>query len=599
MVMKKDSPKVLHYSIRRQLLIGLFTVFLLFAFLVTGGSAYFTSVIRAQTYTSMKETLMIYENQMGNEFNALEKYLYGMINNSIDISVLDENQLDTNYYISINNIQSSLVNILPCFPIVDGMFVYSVKSDAFIYYAHSSVNYYYVIMHLQDLFRNASKNGKLDGININKWYAEQILGKYYFFRIIRVGNSYVGAWANTDTLLSAFNDMEEMGAKTMFLTTEGKVLTDSDLSRISFNPVNALNQYKMVKDADNISYLMITDRLKYIDYYLMTLVPGKALSEKLFDPKIALLLMGIMILLLGVLLILLLRKYFSRPIRSLLVAIDSLRAGNFGTKVDPGNVRCDEFIQVNHAFNDMVDKIQKLKIDIYEEQLDRKQIELKYLKSQVAPHFLINFLNTIYHLSANAQNHEIIRRMTENLSDHLRYTLANHSAVKLSEELKYIANYLELSNLRFPNCIHYEPDVDPCTENATVFPLLLMMFVENTVKHELVMGVDLYVFIKTRLIEKADGNRVRLTVIDSGEGFPEEFLQAVKQSDYTMQDEDGNHLGIENIIRRLRMEYIDNASISFSNEPDAGARIDIDIPYQPYQPEDHGSNRTRTERNRL
>ena len=592
----KNKKNVVQYSIKHQLLVGLFTIFLLFALLTTGGSAYFATLIRSQTYDNMKHTLELYENQMKKEFNTLEIYLYGNLNNSADITVLEQNQLDTSYYISLENLQNSLENILPCFSGINGLFVYSVRPDAFINYSSStSADNYTCIRYLQNLLRTAKKENDLKSIDLRNWFAVKVGTSYYFIRIIRVGQSYVGAWANSESLLSVFNNITEPKTYTMFVSQNGRVMGNDDFLNLRFSPTDALSGYKMIKNPGGDNYLMITDKLDYCDYYLTTLVPGRELSDKLYNLRIALLLIGSMILTLGVFLIFLLNRYLSKPLKSLLVAIDSLRAGNFDTKVNPGNFQCEEFIQVNSAFNNMVDTIQKLKIDIYEEQLEHKQVELKYLKSQVAPHFLINCLNTIYYLSLDPQNQDIIRKMTIALSEHLRYTLANRTRVRLSEEMKYVANYLELSNLRFPGCMHYQSEIDPRTASASVFPLMILMFIENAVKYELVMGEELQIWVKAESISRKNGDGVHVTIIDSGDGYSKDFLDAIERPQYRPQNENGHHIGIENIIQRLKIEYGEDAFISFSNEPHEGARVDIEIPYQAYLADDLKTNDSAAE----
>ena len=317
----------------------------------------------------MKHTLELYENQMKKEFSTLEIYLYGNSNNSSDITVLEQNQLDTGYYISLENLQNSLENMLPCFSGIDGLFVYSVGPDAFINYSSSaSADNYTCIRYLQNLLRTAPKNN-FKNIDLRNWFAVKTGSSYSFIRVIRIGKSYVGAWADSKSLLSVFKNMEEPETFTMFVSQDGKVMGNNDFANLRFSPTDALNDYKMIQAPGGDNYLMITDKLTYCDYYLTTLVPARELSDKLYSLRVALLLIGSIILTLGVFLIFLLNRYLSKPLKSLLVAMDSLRAGNFDTKVNPGNFQCEEFIQVNSAFNNMVDTIQKLKIDIYEEQL--------------------------------------------------------------------------------------------------------------------------------------------------------------------------------------------------------------------------------------
>ena len=44
-------------------------------------------------------------------------------------------------------------------------------------------------------------------------------------------------------------------------------------------------------------------------------------------------------------------------------------------------------------FNSMLDQLKKLKIQVYEEQMEKKEIYVSYLAMQMNPHFYVNSLN--------------------------------------------------------------------------------------------------------------------------------------------------------------------------------------------------------------
>ena len=51
---------------------------------------------------------------------------------------------------------------------------------------------------------------------------------------------------------------------------------------------------------------------------------------------------------------------------------------------------------LNQTFNDTMDEIRYLKIDVYEEHLKAQKFQLNLLRLQIKPHFLINSLNMVY-----------------------------------------------------------------------------------------------------------------------------------------------------------------------------------------------------------
>ncbi len=66
------------------------------------------------------------------------------------------------------------------------------------------------------------------------------------------------------------------------------------------------------------------------------------------------------------------------------------------------------------AFNAMMSEVERLRINVYEEQLNKQKEELQRLQLQVNPHFFLNTLNIIYNL-AKVKNYELILDMTMSL----------------------------------------------------------------------------------------------------------------------------------------------------------------------------------------
>ena len=241
----------------------------------------------------------------------------------------------------------------------------------------------------------------------------------------------------------------------------------------------------------------------------------------------------------------------------------------------------NEFQTMTDTFNDMVSEIKDLKIDVYEKQLARQKLEALYLKQQITPHFMINCLNTVYQLTESDQS-ELAQKMIRDLSAHLRYTLSSGQTVSLSEELNLVRNYIDLSSIRYPNALKLSISSDPQYENATVVPLLLLTFVENTVKYEIVMGKLLNMHIEIKPVFKDNCTFLHLCLWDSGHGFSSDLLALLDDLETYLQTET-EHIGIVNVILRMRPIFPD-AAFTFCNRPQAGAQIDMEFPYVPFFP---------------
>lgn len=205
-----------------------------------------------------------------------------------------------------------------------------------------------------------------------------------------------------------------------------------------------------------------------------------------------------------------------------------------------------EFAQLNDSFFSMVKEIKTLKIDSYEEKIERQKAELKYLQMQIKPHFFLNVLTTISSLTYQGKSEEI-RKLIQYLSKHLRYIFRGGLVlVRLSEEISFVKNYIQLQEIKFPNNIFYMMEIGPGTEDCRLPQFIIQTFVENSFKHALTVGTMLSVLIKTEVINNGGETYVRIIIEDNGDGFPDEVIEIINNSQ-EIEINDGEKVGIINI----------------------------------------------------
>ncbi len=168
--------------------------------------------------------------------------------------------------------------------------------------------------------------------------------------------------------------------------------------------------------------------------------------------------------------------------------------------------------------------------------------ELHFLQSQLSPHFLFNTLNNLYGISLS--QHEKIPSLLLKLSDLLRYSVyeAKGLYVPLSEEIKYIKNYIDFERLRVGERLELDVSIEEVYgSNVHIAPLLLMVFIENAFKHS-----------KNTLSEKV---QISITL----KTFGKDILFAVSNSYDPTVDAAGKEgysgLGLENVRKRLDLLY--------------------------------------------
>ncbi|UNZ00078.1 histidine kinase [Zhouia spongiae] len=113
------------------------------------------------------------------------------------------------------------------------------------------------------------------------------------------------------------------------------------------------------------------------------------------------------------------------------------------------------------------------------------QTELKYLKSQIQPHFYFNTLNNLYALTLKKST--LASDVVLKLSEIMQYIIydANKKKVDLIHEINYIDNYVELEKIRFGELVQINIGISGSIEGIKVAPLIFLPFIENAFKHGL------------------------------------------------------------------------------------------------------------------
>lgn len=183
------------------------------------------------------------------------------------------------------------------------------------------------------------------------------------------------------------------------------------------------------------------------------------------------------------------------------------------------------------------------------------QSELRFLKSQINPHFLFNTLNNLYALTLRKSDQapEIVLK----LSEIMRYMLyeCNERSVLLSKEVQYIHNYLDLERLRQPKAADIRFITEGFISDQMVAPLLFVPFLENSFKHGLNHQVQGEGFVRLwmRVVEKDLEFHIENSKPD------QRPRQAHPQS---------GGIGLVNVRQRLKLLYPGAHDLSIEDAPD-------------------------------
>lgn len=173
------------------------------------------------------------------------------------------------------------------------------------------------------------------------------------------------------------------------------------------------------------------------------------------------------------------------------------------------------------------------------------ETELKFLRSQIHPHFFFNTLNNIYSLTLKKSDDApgVILKLSDLMSYMLYET--NVPLVPLVKEIDYLQNYLDVEKLRFGQRLSINFTWSGFAGDINIPPMILILFLENSFKH----GVK---------------NNISKIHIDISLWLDDQYLYFRVDNPMTHNEpSNGRGIGLANVRRRLDLLY--------------GARYSLDI----------------------
>ena len=174
-----------------------------------------------------------------------------------------------------------------------------------------------------------------------------------------------------------------------------------------------------------------------------------------------------------------------------------------------------------------------------EAEKSRAEAELKNLRNQLNPHFLLNTLINIYALIAF--DSDKAQQAVQELSKLLRYVLYDNQQtyVPLCKEVDFIRNYIELMRIRLSSNVKMTTQFDIQPDSQTLIaPLIFISLIENAFKHG---------------ISPTETSFISIRISESNK----EVICEIRNSNHpkTMEDKSGSGVGLEQVSRRLEILY--------------------------------------------
>ncbi|WP_225442889.1 sensor histidine kinase [Paenibacillus lycopersici] len=294
----------------------------------------------------------------------------------------------------------------------------------------------------------------------------------------------------------------------------------------------------------------------------------------------------ILIIVISILLALLiswiLYRRITSPLKVLSYGMHQIRKGFYNVKLK--KKRNDEFGFLMDSFNQMAEQQSYLIRDIYEQQIQHAKTDLKFLQSQINPHFLYNTLDSIYWAARNYEADEI-SEMVLNLSKFFRLSLnKGKDTFTLAESVEHLQYYMRIQQLRLLDKFDFEVQLDEQTKQLPIVKLLLQPIVENAIFHGLEKRRDNGG--KLTIASGIEGRHLTVMVKDNGVGMTKDRLLYIQRRllhikpGFTFVNDDANPdmYGIRNVKARLLLYYGDRADLRFESSESEGTVVSVFIP---------------------
>lgn len=543
---------------------------------------YSIQVVREQVSDSYKNTLSLYMNQIDSHLNDVDAYLNTLAGAGTGYSLvaLELAENDTEYYMAKSNLYNQLNKDRNLYELIDSFFVYAKHREDYMDLYSVGVTYEEREL-LKEYVSDIIKKGDVPtGLKTKRWRHAQV-GKYqYLINIAVRGNMYIGGWIRIDELLKPLEALQlGDGGAVLIADNQGLPLTSTQLvydQGISLQ--GSPNDYYISGEAQH--YLTVGMESYRGNFQLVALIPERSILSNLPYLKKVIWFITIAMMIFILLGFYHIRKVLLVPIKRILLVMSRVRVGDWGVRVKLEK-DTEEFRILGHSFNTMMEEMQTLRVNVLEEQIRKQREELQRLQLQVNPHFFLNSLNIVYNL-AKVKNHHLIMEMSDSLIDYFRFLFrSNTSFVKLHEELEHTRNYMHIQNLRFPEQLVWKLEAPDYLGDIPVPPLVIQSFVENSIKHAITMEEPLLIHLSVGFAEGSDGSKIRIKIQDTGKGFAEPILREL-QAGNSVENKQGEHTGIWNVQRRLRLLYKEEVSIQFDNDRvTGGAIVELVIPTHP------------------
>lgn len=387
-----------------------------------------------------------------------------------------------------------------------------------------------------------------------------------------------------EKLLQSSYDTESdsTGRDTYIIDSEGRIISSKYRQSLIGDKVNRNISSKRAQEKEYINASSIHGRWVNVyvstnelrDWTVVSVIDDANLKLTVFLQTLYTAGIAFVILLLAFVSSLSISRRLNSDIERLSSGMGRAKEGDLNTRIDINEDTPEEIETMANAYNDMIDKLRE---STEKERIATKKQQdahIVALEAQINPHFLYNTLDTINWMAIEKEEFDISNAINA-LATILRYAIAKSNAlVTVREEIEWLKKFIFLQQFRLKDAVSCELDVDPDIMDASIHKLLMQPFIENAIIHgfeDSTENATLWISLKN------EDNHIVIRIKDNGKGMSPEMVDQINKG--VIEAKDRTHIGMGNVITRMKMYYADDASVSVESTMDVGTIVTLKVPY--------------------
>ncbi len=381
----------------------------------------------------------------------------------------------------------------------------------------------------------------------------------------------------TDHINSLIPFQDEFKSLSLVVLDEynNKALTlQGDINDDSFNVIIEsphLNGVNIKKSANQIPCIYSFSSNEQYHFTILSYYPLTQIDELLHLLAFIVIAIAGVVTVMCVILALFVSRNAAKPLQEAVDVLERVGNGDFSARTNIH--RSDEFGKLGLSVNEMVVRMKQLIDTNRQKEQSLRASEIKSLMSQTKPHFIFNCLETIKWYILLGDIDEAIDTIVD-LGMLLRSNIdLGEGIVSVEEEIEVIKKYLALQKRRMGDRVHVAIEIDPSIMSVQIPRLLFQPVVENAVMHGLEKKrgrgeISIKVYKEMEYLH--------FVVEDNGMGMNQEEGDRLISYHEISDVKDGGS-GLQNLIRRLRLYYGENAGMRIITKEKEGTIVSIYI----------------------